>query len=129
MADDAQQPEPDQAAAAPADADPDGDADAAGDTDRLTEDVVDIEPVELDPADFEDDEIERMLQRQQRRKKSMLGAAMLGLHDVIYGTVDQNISIVASNDGMPEPDFDVQLTPDPRDSRVILRKRRWRQRD
>lgn len=77
----------------------------------------------------EQDEIERILKRQQRRRKSVLGAAMLGLHDAIYGPQEQKIVIMASNDGMPEPDFDVQLTPDPRDSVVIMRKRRWRDRD
>lgn len=85
---------------------------------------------ELDAQEEQDeqDEIERILQRQQRRRKSMLGAAMLGLHDAIYGPHEQKIVIMASNDGMPEPDFDVQLTPDPRDSVVIMRKRRWRDR-
>ena len=77
----------------------------------------------------EDEEIARILHRQQRRRRSMLGAAMVGLHDAIYGPQEQKIVIMASNDGMPEPDFDVQLTPDPRDSVVIMRKRRWRQRD
>lgn len=77
----------------------------------------------------EDAEIAAILRRQQRRRKSMIGAAMMGLHNVIYGEHDEKIVIMASNDGMPEPDFDVQLTPDPRDSVVTIRKRGWRHRD
>lgn len=63
----------------------------------------------------------------RRRSSSALGAAMLALGDIIYGHKRNEIVMVADADGMPEPDFDVQLTPDPKDSVVILRNR-WRHR-
>jgi hypothetical protein len=64
----------------------------------------------------------------RRRRGGALGAAMLGLHEIIYGPQKNQIVIVADADGMPEPDFDIQLTPDPRDSVVIMRKHWWHKR-
>ena len=64
----------------------------------------------------------------QRRPASMLGAAMLGLHEVIYGPHREEIVIVVDADGEP-PDDDlpeVHLDPDhPERSEVIVQ---WRSR-
>lgn len=61
---------------------------------------------------------------QQRRPASMLGAAMLGLHEVIYGRKDDEIVIVVDAGGDPPGDDvpEVHLDPEhPERSRVVVR--------
>ncbi len=58
------------------------------------------------------------------RPASMLGAAMLGLHDIIYGPHDNEIVIVSDSGGDPPGDDlpEVHLDPDhPERSEVIVR--------
>ena len=62
----------------------------------------------------------------RRRPRGLIAAGLLGVEQALYGPRQNEIVMVADADGMPEPDFEVNLTPDPRDSTVILRKRRWR---
>jgi cellulose synthase/poly-beta-1,6-N-acetylglucosamine synthase-like glycosyltransferase len=64
----------------------------------------------------------------RKRRGGVLGAAMLGLEQALYGPRQNEIVMVADADGMPEPDFDVQLTADPKDSYVVMRKQWWRRR-
>jgi hypothetical protein len=61
----------------------------------------------------------------ERRPASMLGAAMLGLHEVIYGPHREEIVIVVDADGEPHDDDlpEVHLDPDhPERSEVIVRR-------
>jgi hypothetical protein len=63
----------------------------------------------------------------QRRPASMLGAAMLGLHEVIYGPHREEIVIEVDADGEPPRDDvpEVHLDPDhPERSEVIVRRSR-----
>lgn len=64
----------------------------------------------------------------RKRRGGVLGAAMLGLEQALYGPRENEIVVVADADGMPEPDFDVQLTADPKDSYVVMRRQWWRRR-
>ena len=60
----------------------------------------------------------------RRRPASMLGAAMLGLHELIYGRHDDEIVIVAEPGGDPPGDDQpqVHLDPDhPERSEVVVR--------
>ena len=89
------------------------------------------EPDEVDvELEFEDDnEPEPEPERPVRRRRGgLIGAGLLGVEQALYGPRRNEIVIVADADGMPEPDFDIQLTPDPRDSVVILRRHRWSRR-
>lgn len=54
---------------------------------------------------------------------AMLGAAMLGLHRVIYGDTDTQVQIVVDAGGDPEPErLEVHLDPDDPDaSQVTVR--------
>lgn len=61
----------------------------------------------------------------RRRRGGVLGAAMMGLGEALYGPRENEIVVVADADGMPEPDFKVDLTPDPRDSTVRFRRHWW----
>ena len=61
----------------------------------------------------------------KRRPAGMLGAAMLGLHEVIYGRHDDEIVIVADAGGEPPGDDlpEVHLDPEhPERSEVIVRR-------
>jgi hypothetical protein len=61
----------------------------------------------------------------RRRPANMLGAAMLGLHELIYGRHDDEIVIVADAGGDPPRDDlpEVHLDPDhPEHSEVIVRR-------
>ncbi len=63
----------------------------------------------------------------QRRPASMLGAAMLGLHEVIYGPNREEIVIEVDADGEPPRDDlpEVHLDPDhPERSEVIVKRSR-----
>lgn len=75
-----------------------------------------------------DDELEAQVEEPprppKRRSRGLIAAGLLGVEQALYGYRRNEIVMVADADGMPEPDFDVQLTPDPRDSVVILRKYR-----
>jgi len=60
------------------------------------------------------------------RPASMLGAAMLGLHEVIYGPHDEEIAVVVDAGGEPHGDDvpEVHLDPDhPERSEVIVHPR------
>lgn len=58
----------------------------------------------------------------RRRPRGLIAAGLLGVEAALYGVRRNEIVMVADADGMPEPDFEVNLTPDPRDSTVILKK-------
>ena len=64
----------------------------------------------------------------RRRRGGVLGSAMLGLEQALYGPRENEIVLVADADGMPEPDFDVQLTGDPAESYVVMKKHWWSRR-
>jgi len=64
----------------------------------------------------------------RKRRGGVLGSAMLGLEQALYGPRDNEIVVVADADGMPEPDFDVQLTADPRESYVVMKRHWWSRR-
>jgi len=56
---------------------------------------------------------------------SVLGAAMLGLHDAIYGRIDNEVAIVQEAGGDPPDDelHDLYLDPDhPERSEVVARR-------
>jgi len=78
-----------------------------------------------DGPDRSDDGRRRPRSWRERRPASALGAAMLGLHDVIYGRRDEAAIVVDAGgdpprDGLPE----VHLDPDhPERSEVIVRRR------
>lgn len=77
-----------------------------------------------DPDAVADTARARARRWQQRRPASMLGAAMLGLHEVIYGRKDDEIVIVADAGGDPPGDDvpEVHLDPEhPERSRVVVR--------
>jgi len=63
-----------------------------------------------------------------RPGSQVLGAAMLGLRDAIYGRPDDEVTIVADSPGDPPGDEDapiVHLDPDrPERSEVVVRRRR-----
>lgn len=61
----------------------------------------------------------------RKRRGGVLGAAMMGLEAALYGPRDNEIVMMADADGMPEPDFDIDLTPDPKDSTVRFRRLWW----
>jgi len=68
----------------------------------------------------------------RRRPAGMLGAAMLGLHEVIYGRHDEEIVIVADAGGDPPGDDvpEVHLDPEhPERSEVIVRRHRQAETD
>ncbi len=68
----------------------------------------------------------------RRRPVGMLGAAMLGLHDVIYGRHDDEIVIVVDAGGDPPGDDlpEVHLDPEhPERSEVIVRRQRQAEND
>ncbi len=70
--------------------------------------------------------------RSRRRPASMLGAAMLGLHEVIYGRHDDEIVIVVDAGGDPPGDDqpEVHLDPEhPERSEVIVRRHRHAEND
>jgi hypothetical protein len=63
----------------------------------------------------------------RRRSASMLGAAMLGLHELIYGRKDDEIVIVADAGGDPPGDDQPQVHLDrdhPERSEVVVRHHR-----
>ncbi|MDQ1438367.1 MAG: hypothetical protein QOK43_1996 [Acidimicrobiaceae bacterium] len=62
----------------------------------------------------------------RRRSRSLIAAGLMGVEQALYGHRQNEIVMVADAGGMPEPDFDIDLTPDPRDSTVVLRKHRRR---
>ena len=64
----------------------------------------------------------------RRRRGGVIGNALMGLEAALYGPRDNEIVMVADADGMPEPDFTVDLTPDPRDSTVRMRRHWWKPR-
>src|ERR1700691_5193895 len=56
---------------------------------------------------------------------SVLGAAMLGLHDAIYGRTDNEVAIVQEAGGDPPDEdlHDIHLDPDhPERSQVVVRR-------
>jgi hypothetical protein len=60
-----------------------------------------------------------------RRPTGVLGAAMLGLHDAIYGRPDDEVVVVADAGGDPPGDdlHDLRLDPDhPERSEVVVRR-------
>jgi cellulose synthase/poly-beta-1,6-N-acetylglucosamine synthase-like glycosyltransferase len=61
----------------------------------------------------------------RKRRGGVLGAAMMGLEAALYGPRDNEIVMMADADGMPEPDFDIDLTPDPKDSTVRFKRLWW----
>jgi hypothetical protein len=66
----------------------------------------------------------RLAQWRSHPVGSVLGAAMLGLHDAIYGRTDNEVAIVqeAGDDPPDEELHDIQLDPDhPERSRVVVR--------
>jgi hypothetical protein len=79
-----------------------------------------------DDPDSPDDATRRGPRHWSRgRSASMLGAAMLGLHEVIYGPHDNEIVIVVDSGGDPPGDDvpEVHLDPDhPERSEVIVRR-------
>jgi cellulose synthase/poly-beta-1,6-N-acetylglucosamine synthase-like glycosyltransferase len=64
----------------------------------------------------------------RKRRGGVIGAAMMGLEQALYGPRQNEIVVVADADGMPEPDFDIDLTPDPRHSTVRFRRLWWHKR-
>lgn len=78
------------------------------------------------PVDDEVEEIEEVVYAPPRKRRStgLIAAGLLGLEQALYGNRRNEIVMVADADGMPEPDFEVNLTPDPRDSTVVLRRGR-----
>jgi cellulose synthase/poly-beta-1,6-N-acetylglucosamine synthase-like glycosyltransferase len=99
--------------------------DQAGD-----EEIEEIEEIFFDDADGpEPAPLPVHMPPPRRRRGGVIGAGLLGLEAALYGPRQNEIVMVADADGMPEPDFDVQLTPDPRDSVVTIRRRFWRKRD
>lgn len=71
----------------------------------------------------------RLARWRDRPGSSVLGAAMLGLRDAIYGRPDDEVVVVGETSGDP-PDDDlpvVHLDPDhPERSEVVVRRRRRR---
>lgn len=78
---------------------------------------------DFDPGEPEEAEV-IYNDRPRRRPPGFISAGLLGIEQALYGVRKNEIVMVADADGMPEPDFEVNLTPDPRDSTVILRKNR-----
>lgn len=64
--------------------------------------------------------------RPRKRSMGLIAAGLLGVEQALYGVRRNEIVMVADADGLPEPDFEVNLTPDPRDSTVILKRHRRR---
>lgn len=96
-------------------------------------------PGEVDDEDFEDELLDGEVFEQEfveededrpvtppprRRSNGIIAAGLLGLEQALYGVRRNEIVVVVDADGMPEPDFEFHLTPDPRDSTVILHRHR-----
>lgn len=62
----------------------------------------------------------------RRRANGLIAAGLLGIEQALYGVRRNEIVVVADADGMPEPDFEIYLTPDPRDATVVVRRHRNR---
>ena len=78
-----------------------------------------------DPDASDDDGSARPRHWSRGRSASMLGAAMLGLHEIIYGPHRDEIVIVVDADGEPHDDDlpEVHLDPEhPERSEVIVRR-------
>lgn len=87
--------------------------------------LVDTDTLEAEEAASD----RRVVARWRDRPSSqVLGAAMLGLHDAIYGRPDDEVVIVEDSSGDPPGDEDapvVHLDPDrPERSEVVVRRRR-----
>jgi hypothetical protein len=80
----------------------------------------------LEATDPEEEVPPRPLTWRSNQTGSMLGAAMLGLRDAIYGHPDDEVAIVQTvSDDPPDDDgYDLRLDPDhPEQSEIIVRRR------
>lgn len=89
------------------------------------EEIEEIEELDedFDPGPTDDGEV-IYNDPPRRRPRGIIAMGLLGIEEALYGVRKNEIVMVADADGMPEPDFEINLTPDPRDSTVILRKNR-----
>lgn len=84
-----------------------------------------------DEAGGDDGEPPRLSRWRERPSSLVLGAAMLGLRDAIYGPPDDEVVVVVDASGDPSDDDqpEVRLDPDhPERSEVVVRRQRPRRR-
>lgn len=85
------------------------------------------EPPEAEAADQgdEDDDADIIYSDPVRRRSSgWIASGLLGVEQALYGVRKNEIVMVADAGGLPEPDFEINLTPDPRDATVVLKNHR-----
>lgn len=88
----------------------------------VPDDVDELDDLEPDPEDFD---VEMPPPPPRPVSERMIGAAMVGLHGIIYGEKEQPAAVLQA-DGAPPNDDDVQVDldfDDPSASRMVVRRR------